>query len=211
MWAWTQVLNDDSTAVVAVSFNRQTQHVPLVWHRVFQPSPDDPLDFEATIEAALLELHGNFHVVKVLFDPYQMMGTSQRLARAGLPIEEFPQTPANLTAASQNLFELITGRNLRLYADPGMRLAASRAVALETSRGWRISKEKQAHKIDSIIALAMAAHAAVGSQHFSFAEACTPELTAEIIEGSRAYAFAQRLHPPSIETRRERARRPLIY
>ena len=42
-----------------------------------------------------------------------------------------------------------------------MRLAASRAVAVETSRGWRISKEKQSHKIDVIVALAMACHAAV--------------------------------------------------
>jgi phage terminase large subunit-like protein len=43
----------------------------------------------------------------------------------------------------------------------------SRAVALETSRGWRITKEKQAHKIDVVVALAMAAHAAVKGQNDS--------------------------------------------
>ena len=53
------------------------------------------------------------------------------------------------------------------YPDPGLRLAISRAVALETSRGWRISKEKQAHKIDVVVALAMAAHAAVKGQNDS--------------------------------------------
>jgi phage terminase large subunit-like protein len=42
-----------------------------------------------------------------------------------------------------------------------MRLAISRAVAIETSRGWRITKEKQSHKIDVVIALAMAAYATV--------------------------------------------------
>jgi hypothetical protein len=42
-----------------------------------------------------------------------------------------------------------------------MRLAASRAVAIESSRGWRISKERQSHKIDVIVALGMAAHACV--------------------------------------------------
>ena len=42
-----------------------------------------------------------------------------------------------------------------------MRLAVSRAVAIETSRGWRIAKEKQSHKIDVVVALAMAALAAV--------------------------------------------------
>ena len=53
------------------------------------------------------------------------------------------------------------GRNLKLYPDADMRLSTSRAVALETSRGWRIAKEKQSHKIDVVIALAMAALVAV--------------------------------------------------
>jgi phage terminase large subunit-like protein len=66
-----------------------------------------------------------------------------------------------LTIASQNLWELIEGRNLVLYPDAAMRLAVSRAVAVETSRGWRISKEKQSHKIDVVVALGMAARAAV--------------------------------------------------
>ena len=47
-----------------------------------------------------------------------------------------------------------------LYPDAAMRLAVSRAVAIETSRGWRIAKEKQSHKIDVVVALGMAAHAA---------------------------------------------------
>jgi phage terminase large subunit-like protein len=202
----------DSTAVVAVTWDREAQKVRLVLHRVFQPSPDDPLDFEASIEDTLLGLRASFHVVKVLFDPYQMQATAQRLARAGLPIEEFPQSVPNLTAASQNLFELITGRNIVLYPDAPMRVAISRAVALETSRGWRIAKEKQSHKIDVVVALAMAAHAAVGSQHFSFCEALTPEIAAEIIEGSRMYAAIRRLQSRSFETAGDRrARRGIAY
>jgi hypothetical protein len=93
-----------------------------------------------------------------------MAATAQRLQRAGLPLEEFPQTVPNLTAASQNLYELIQGQNLAIYPDAAMRLAISRAVAIETPRGWRIAKEKQSHKIDVIVALAMAAHACVEGQ-----------------------------------------------
>jgi hypothetical protein len=169
----------DSSAVVAVTWDHKAQKVRLVRHRVFQPSPDEPLDFEATIENAVLELRSRFHVVKVLFDPYQMQATAQRLQRVGVPIEEFPQTPANLTAASQNLYELIEGRNLAVYSDAAMRLAISRAVAVETPRGWRISKERQSHKIDVIVALAMACHACVEGQ----ASACvfTHEVMAPII------------------------------
>jgi phage terminase large subunit-like protein len=148
----------DSTAVVAVTM--QDQRVRLVTHRIFQPSPSEPLDFEVAIEETLIDLCGRFAVHKILFDPYQMQASAQRLQKKGLPIREFPQTSPNLTIASQNLYELIEGRNLILYPDAAMRLSASRAIAIETSRGWRIAKEKQSHKIDVIVALGMAAHAA---------------------------------------------------
>jgi phage terminase large subunit-like protein len=151
----------DSTAIVAATFDHSSKKVRLVFHRTFQPRPDDPLDFEGTIEATILELKHRFRLAQCRFDPYQMMSTAQRLANQGVTIEEFPQTAANLTAASQNLYELITGGNLELYPDAAMRLAVSRAVAIETPRGWRIGKEKQSHKIDVVVALAMASHAAV--------------------------------------------------
>lgn len=154
----------DSSAIVATTWDATAQQVRLVCHYVFQPSPDRPLDFEATIEATVLDLSKRYNIVRVLFDPYQMVATAQRLTRAGLQIEEYPQSPANLTAASQNLFELINAGDLVCYPDAGMRLAISRAVAVEGTRGWRIAKEKQSHKIDVVVALAMSALAAVRGQ-----------------------------------------------
>ena len=94
-----------------------------------------------------------------------MQATAQRLTRFGVKVEEFPQSPANLTTASQNLYELIQGQGLVVYPDADLRLAISRAVAIETPHGWRIGKDKQTHKIDIVIALAMAAHAAVQGQN----------------------------------------------
>jgi phage terminase large subunit-like protein len=143
-----------------VTWEEETQKVRLVSHRVFQPTADQPLDFEATIERTLLDWHKAYFLRKIFFDPYQMQATAQRLTKAGLRIIEFAQTPANLTAASQNLFDLIQGQRLILYPDAGMRLAISRTVALETPRGWRVAKEKQSHKIDVVVALAMATYAA---------------------------------------------------
>ena len=157
----------DSTAIVVCHWDKKEQRVRLVFHRIFQPTPDKPLNFEDTIERTLLDLTKQFLVRKVLYDPYMMQPTTERLARAGLKMEEFPQTPANLTAASQNLFELIQGMNIIAYPDAGMRLAISRAIAIETSRGWRIAKDKQTHKIDVVIALAMASYAAVRGQNES--------------------------------------------
>jgi hypothetical protein len=59
---------------------------------------------------------------------------------------------------------LAAGTNLVAYPNATIRLAVSRAIAAETARGWRIAKDKQAHKIDVVIALAMAALAAIRGQ-----------------------------------------------
>jgi hypothetical protein len=157
----------DQTAIVVVSHSSARQQVRLVTHRVYQPTPDRTLDFEATIEATLKDLARRFNVRKILFDPWQMQSTAQRLLKAGLPIEEFPQSSPNLTAASQNLFDLIQSQSIVLYSDQQLRLAVSRAIAVETPRGWRISKQSAAFKIDVVIALAMAAYAAVQGQNDS--------------------------------------------
>jgi phage terminase large subunit-like protein len=160
----------DSTAVVAVSFDQKAKKVRLVAHRIFQPTPDKPLDFEATIETAVRDLCRRFTVRGVHYDPYQMASVAQRLSVAGIPMREYPQTVSNLTAMGSNLYELIKGRNLIAYPDDAIRLAVSRTIALETPRGLRLAKEKQSHKIDVIIALAMAALHAVeqGEQRFEF-------------------------------------------
>jgi phage terminase large subunit-like protein len=111
----------------------------------------------------MLDLRKRFRLRKCLYDPFQMAASAQRLARAGVNMEEFPQSAPNLTQASQNLYELLQGRALHLYPSPDIRLAMSHATAIETARGWRIAKEKQSHKIDVVIALAMSALAAVRS------------------------------------------------
>ena len=67
----------------------------------------------------------------------------------------------NLTSASQNLYELIKGGGIAVYPDDDIRLAVQRAIAVEGARGWKIAKEKTSHKIDIVVALAMAAIAAV--------------------------------------------------
>jgi phage terminase large subunit-like protein len=151
----------DSTAIVVASWDKATKRVRMLHHQIFQPSAGRPIDFEYTVEETLLDLRRRFALRTVLYDPYQMAASAQRLTRRGLKMEEFPQTVSNLTAASQNLYELIASQGLVAYPDNAVRLAISRAVALETSRGWRIAKEKQSHKIDVVIALGMASLAAV--------------------------------------------------
>jgi phage terminase large subunit-like protein len=127
-------------------------------------SPGDPIDFEATIEATILEWREKFWLRRLLYDPFQMAAVAQRLQRAGVKMEEFPQTVPNLTAATQNLYDLIQSRSIALYPAPDLRLAVSRAIMHESARGWRLDKLKQHHKIDSLVALSMASLAAVRGQ-----------------------------------------------
>ena len=151
----------DQTAIVAATWDSSAGKARLVSHRIFKPSPTDPLDFELTVESSLLDMCRRFSVREVRYDPYQLAAVAQRMQRAGVPMIEFPQSVPNLTAASTNLYELIKGRGIVAYKDDEVRLAMQRAVALETSRGWRIAKEKASHKIDVVVAMAMAALGAV--------------------------------------------------
>jgi len=81
--------------------------------------------FIRMIAAALLEWRERFMLKKVWFDPYQMQAVAQRLTRVGIKVEEYAQTIPNLTAATSNLFDLISARQLVLYPDAAMRQAIS--------------------------------------------------------------------------------------
>ncbi len=151
----------DSTAIAVATFDREVRKVRLVTHRIFKPTSDEPIDFEAMIESTVLDLRRRFHVRQILYDPFQMAATSQRLVAAGLPMQEFSQTQPHLTEASQNLYELVKAHNLEVYPDDEIRTAVSRAVAIETPRGWKIGKDKSSARIDIVVALAMACLGAV--------------------------------------------------
>jgi hypothetical protein len=63
-----------------------------------------------------------------MFDPYQMIASAQRLTREGVKMQEYPQTLSNLTESSQNLFDLIKGRNFSAALPAETRDSAVSAV-----------------------------------------------------------------------------------
>ena len=153
-------IRHDQASVVGVTYRDRERQVVLAKHRTFKPTPEDPLDLEETLEATVLEWWKNYTVRAVYYDPYQFHRSATTLLKIGVPMIEYPQSPANLTRMGQNLYELLTHKNLVTYEDKDLKVAATRAVAVETARGWRIAKEKSADKIDPLIALA---HACIGS------------------------------------------------
>ncbi len=144
----------DTAAVVGLYEDAGKVKVGI--HRKWQPSKANPLDLEETIEAYVEELQRCFTVKVVLYDPYQFHRSAVTLAKKGVNMEEFPQTLDRLTAMSQNLYDIIKGGNITLYRDDDLRSHALKCRAKEYPRGWRIVKEKSSHKIDLIIAMAMA-------------------------------------------------------
>jgi len=109
VWAGVDAsVKRDSTALVACTYDKAAKVVRLVTHRVFTPTPGDPINFEDTVEATLLEWRKRFMLRKVWFDPFQMEAVAQRLAKAGIKIEPYAQTIPNLTAVcTENVVRLI--------------------------------------------------------------------------------------------------------
>ena len=152
-------IKSDHSAVVGVYW--EGEKLALAFHRIWKPTKSEPLDLELTIENYLREANHGYNLKRIICDPYQLHRSITTLKSAGLPIEEFPQTQANTTRMGQVLWDLLTGKNLLLYPSAGLRAQAMNCVAVETPRGHRISKEKAANKIDSIVALSMACVAAL--------------------------------------------------
>ena len=152
----------DSTALVAVKYDRgYGDRLVLATHKIWVPSPGNPMDFEATLEFYLRRLENySTHIEKILVDPFQMHRTITTLEQAGLPIEAFPQTQPNLTLATESLYAALANRRLNLYEAPDLRAHVLNAASRETARGFRLSKEKQSLKIDGAVALSFAVVAA---------------------------------------------------
>jgi hypothetical protein len=108
-----------------------------------------------------LEWKSCYRIREVAFDPYQLQATAQNMRRSGIIMNEFLQTPGNLSEVATRLYNLIAERKVQFYSCPPMRTAFSNAIAVETTRGWKIDKAKQSHRIDLVIALGMATTAAM--------------------------------------------------
>ncbi len=146
-------IKHDSSAVVAVMREQGKPAVAL--HRIWKPTSEETVRLEDVVEY-LLELKRLYRVKTIVADPNQMLGVIQRLKEKNLPIQEYPQTTANLTQAGQALFDLVRDKNLRLYPSSDLREHLVNAVVVESPRGWRLAKDKASKKIDAAVALAMA-------------------------------------------------------
>ena len=155
----------DSTAMVAVAYDAKRNKVGIIYHRIWTPSPGNPVDIDSTVEAELRRIAAEhkFIISSVVYDPTQLIATMERLNREGIPTRSFDQTVPNMIAASGELYNRLKSRRLEAYEDADMRRHIQMSVAESTARGFRIVKSRvsKRHHIDGAIALAMAVYEAV--------------------------------------------------
>jgi len=147
----------DSTAIVACSVSpAPTLHLIDLWER-----PDNvedrqwrvnPLDIEASVE----RFCRSHSVVEVAYDPYRMQRSAAVLLDQGLPMVEFPQSPARLVPATSAFYEAVMTGGLSHPGDPNLTRHILNASVKNDPRGVKITKSAFTKKIDAAVASVMA-------------------------------------------------------
>lgn len=153
--------NNDSTAIVAVSIPSEEGEKPVVevvevWER-----PTNATDWQVPIfdvEEAIRECCRRWKVTEIVVDPFRWARTYQLLEGEGLPIVEFPQTPARMMPATQRTYEAVVNDRLVHNGDPRLARHMGNCVLKVDSRGSRITKEQKSsrNRIDLAVSAVMA-------------------------------------------------------
>lgn len=151
----------DSTAIVGVQYDYVADQLSIAFHRIWTPTPEEPMDFEKTLEQYILDRHNEgFNIAAIVYDPTQLHRSMTRLALTIPNVQEFQQTLRNMVGASETLYNLFKNQKIWVYADEELREHLKHAQAEDKGKGFRIVKPKKAavHHTDAAIALCMAAY-----------------------------------------------------
>jgi phage terminase large subunit-like protein len=150
--------NGDCTALVVVGVG-EVPHVDVVaaWER----PPDAHQDWQVPIldvEDAIRNACRRWQVRELVCDPFRWARTYQVLEGEGLPVVEFPQSPARMTPATTRFYEAVMNRSVTHSGDPRLARHIGNAVLKADSRGTRIYKEHKhsQRRIDLAVAAVMA-------------------------------------------------------
>jgi phage terminase large subunit-like protein len=147
--------SQDCTALVAVSVD-ETPHADLV--ALWESDGDDYRVPVADVEQEIRDACRRWRVREIVADPFRWTRTLQALEAEGLPVAEFPQSPARMTPATTGVFEAVVNGQLTHSGDPRLARHIGNAVLHVDSRGTRLRKEHKhsVRKIDLAVAMVMA-------------------------------------------------------
>jgi len=150
--------NDDSTGIVAATCSSQP-HLDVIGCWEPDPTSDEtrtvPIE---EVEDTIRQACRKWRVREINFDPYRWARTMQALAKEGLRIVEFPNSPERMITASQRFQTAVVNGTLTHSADTRLARHVGNCVVRENSRGKRIVKETKwsPRKIDLAVAAVMA-------------------------------------------------------
>lgn len=150
--------NNDCTGLVAVTVSEQP-HIEKV--QLWEKPDQEALEWRVPIlqvEDAIRNACRRWKVVEIAADPFRWARTIQLLLEEGLPMVEFPQSPARMTPATQRFYEAVVNGTMSHSGDPALARHVGNAVLKNDSRGMRIYKETRNSKrrIDLAVAALMA-------------------------------------------------------
>lgn len=150
--------SNDSTALVVVECG-EVPHVDVVecWEKPAQAGPGWRVPI-AEVEDAIRAACRRWQVREIACDPYRWARTYQVLEDEGLPILEFPQSPARMVPATQRFYEAVLNNGLTHAGDPRLARHVDNCTVKTDQRGSRLQKETRnsPRKIDLAIAAVMA-------------------------------------------------------
>lgn len=144
----------DCTVAVAVGWVDGRPR--LVRHRVWTPQAGDPVIPEDVVIPWVTELEQEFRVERVRYDPAHFESAGHHATLRDPKWEEYTQTPAHLTAIAGALYDAIRYRFWTVYEAPDLREHVLNVVAVESPRGWKMSKGKDSEKMDGAVASGIA-------------------------------------------------------
>lgn len=153
--------NNDSTALVAVSVPAEDElpHVEVVaaWERPQSAANDWAVPI-FDVEDAIRDACRKYQVREIICDPFRWARTYQILEDEGLPVVEFPQSPARMVPATQRFYEAVLNQTITHNGDARLARHLANTVIRVDSRGTRISKDAKhsPRKIDLAVSAVMA-------------------------------------------------------
>jgi phage terminase large subunit-like protein len=145
--------NADTSVLVAVSV-AERPHVDLV--ELWEPGGGQvPI---VDVEAAIREACRRWRVQEIAADPFRWARSLQLLDSEGLPILEYPQSPARMTPATARFYEAVVNGQLTHSGDSRLARHVGNAILREDARGARLAKERKdsPRRIDAAVAAVMA-------------------------------------------------------
>jgi phage terminase large subunit-like protein len=147
----------DCTALVAVVVgDRPHVHLVELWE-----APEGARDWRVPVvevEDAIRAACRRWRVLEVAADPFRWARSLQLLDGEGLPVGEYPQSPARMQPATARFYEAVINATLTHSGDSRLARHVGNAVLREDARGARLAKERRdsPRRIDAAVAAVMA-------------------------------------------------------